>query len=310
MRQAFTKALVKASEKDKSIILLTGDLGFTVLEPFMEKFPKRFFNMGVSEQNMVGVAAGLALSGKKPFVYSIIPFAAMRPFEQIRNDICYQKANVKIVGVGAGLSYALDGPTHHSIIDIAIMRALPNMTVVCPADSIEAGLATKALAEFKGPAYLRLGKSRVPQAHKQNISFEIGKAIEVRKGEDAALIATGEMVSVACDAAESLAEKGIECRVLSMHTIKPLDREAVLKAAKETKLVLSIEEHSVIGGLGSAVTEVLAESDRCVLFERLGVQDRFAEKITDQNGLREENGLTAKQIAEKVLKRIGKQAHR
>ncbi|MBN2067755.1 MAG: hypothetical protein JW744_04770 [Candidatus Diapherotrites archaeon] len=304
MRKQFADTLLCEAKKNTSILLLTGDLGFSVFEGFMHEFPNRFFNMGVAEVNMVGVAAGLALSGKKPFVYSIVPFVTMRCYEQVRNDVCYQNADVKIVGVGGGFSYGVNGPTHHAISDIAIMRALPNIVVVCPADPVEASLATIAAVKNRGPVYLRLGRNEEPVVHLKEPVFELGKAIELRKGNDASLISTGNMLNNCVIAAEKLCGKGIECRVVSMHTVKPLDKNTVLKAAKETKAVFSVEEHSLVGGLGSAVSEVLAESGNPVLFKRIALPDKFACKIGSQKYLQKINMLSAESIAETVLKTV------
>jgi len=302
LRNAFVKALLQEAEKDSDILLLVGDLGFSVFEEFMQRFPDRFFNMGVAEANMVGAAAGLALSGKKPFLYSIIPFVTMRCLEQINNDVCYQNANVKIVGIGSGFSYGELGPTHHAITDIAIMRALPNMAVVCPGDPVEARLATMAAIENKGPMYLRLGRSNEPVVHSKEPDFQIGKAIELREGSDVALISTGNMLHSCLLAAEQLLQKGIECRLLSMHTIKPIDKAAILKAAAETKAVFSVEEHSSIGGLGSAISEVLAEGKTNALFKKIALPDCFASVVGSQKYLREINGLSADAIIATVLK--------
>ncbi len=304
MRKQFADTLLCEMKKNTSILLLTGDLGFSVFEEFMHEFPNRFFNMGVAEANMVGVAAGLALSGKKPFVYSIAPFVTMRCYEQVRNDVCYQNADVKIVGAGGGFSYGVNGPTHHAISDIAIMRALPNIVVVCPGDPVEASLATIAAVKNKGPVYLRLGRNEEPVVHLKEPLFELGKAIELRKGNDASLISTGNMLNNCITAAEKLSGKGIECRVVSMHTVKPLDKSTVLKAAKETKAVFSVEEHSLVGGLGSAVSEVLAESGSPILFKRIALPDKFACKTGSQKYLQKINLLSAESIAETVLKTV------
>lgn len=297
---------MQEAEKDKNILLLSGDLGFSFFEEFIQRFPARFFNMGVAEANMIGVAAGLALSGKLPFVYSIVPFVTMRCLEHINNDVCYQNANVKIVGVGGGFSYGEDGPTHHAITDIAIMRALPNMTVVCPGDPIEARLATIAAIENKGPMYLRLGRSNEPVVHSKQPDFQIGKAIELRKGRDVALISTGNMLHSCLLAAEQLLQKGIECRLLSMHTVKPIDKAAILGAAAETKAVFSVEEHSSIGGLGSAISEVLAEEKTNALFKKIALPDCFASVVGSQNYLRKIHGLSVESITETVLKTVNR----
>ena len=249
MRTAFIETLLELAEQDDRIWLLTGDLGFSVLEPFAKCFSDRFVNMGVAEQNMTGVAAGLALEGKIVFTYSIANFPVMRCLEQIRNDVCYHNLNIKIVAVGGGLAYGSAGYTHHAIEDLAVMRAMPNMTVIAPGDPVEAGLATRAIKELDGPGYLRLGKARETYVYKTPPLFKIGEAITVREGNDITLISTGGILSEVLSAAEQLAPK-FQARVLSMPTVEPLDQDAVRKAAAETKLIVTVEEHSKIGGLG------------------------------------------------------------
>lgn len=264
-----------AAEDDR-VCLVTGDLGFGVVEPFAAKFPKQFVNTGVAEQNMTGIAAGMALCGKVVFTYSIANFPTLRCLEQIRNDVCYHRANVKIVSVGGGLAYGALGASHHATEDIAVMRALPEMTVVAPGDPIEAEMATRALVARTGPAYLRLGRSGEPVVHSEGADFQIGKAIRVTEGDDITLIAAGTMLHATAQAAQQLAREGIAARVLSMHTIKPLGVEVVCEAARDTRAIITIEEHSIIGGLGSAVAEVLAESSGChVRFKRMGLPSAF-----------------------------------
>ncbi|MGC1105559.1 MAG: transketolase C-terminal domain-containing protein, partial [Candidatus Acidiferrales bacterium] len=259
MRSAFIRTLVDLAEQDDRIVLVVGDLGFGVVEPFAKRFPDRFINAGVAEQNMTGIAAGMSLSGKVVFTYSIGNFPTLRCFEQIRNDVCYHGANVKIVSVGAGLAYGALGVSHHAAEDVAIMRALPGMTVVAPADPVETQRATRAVAALAGPAYLRLGRAGEPAVHEGTVVFQLGKAIQVTEGDDITLIAAGAMLHTTVQAARMLASNGIHARVLSMHTIKPLDEDAILAAARETAAIITIEEHGIIGGLGSAVAEVLAE---------------------------------------------------
>ncbi len=264
-----------AAEDDR-VCLVTGDLGFGVVGPFAAKFPGQFVNVGVAEQNMTGVAAGMALCGKVVFTYSIANFPTLRCLEQIRNDVCYHHANVKIVSVGGGLAYGALGASHHATEDIAVMRALPEMTVIAPGDPIEAEMATGALAAWPGPAYLRLGRSGEPMVHPESVNFQIGEAIQVTDGGDITLIATGTMLCATVQAAAQLAREGIAARVLSMHTIKPLDAEAVYQAARETRAIITIEEHSIIGGLGSAVAELLAEFSDChVRFRRMALPPAF-----------------------------------
>lgn len=300
MRTAFINTLHGLAKKDKNIFLLNGDLGFSVLEDFTKSYPDRSLNMGVAEANMIGVAAGLALSGKTVFVYSIVPFVTARVFEQVRNDVALQKANVKIVGVGSGLAYGQLGPTHHSIEDIALMRALPNMTVVCPGDPFEAAEATKALAAFNGPAYLRISKKGEPNVHAHMPLFKIGKGILIKKGHEGTLIATGNMLPTAHAVVEALAKRGKNMRLISMHTIKPLDHRIIKKAIKETPAIFTLEEHNVIGGLGSAVAEVLAEnyqSKKLIHFRRFGICDRFTLMAGSHDFLRNLHALSLRDVS-------------
>jgi transketolase len=293
MRSAFFRALMVAAEQDPRVNLVVGDIGFGVVEPFAEKYPKRFLNVGVAEQNMTGISAGLAMSGKIVFTYSIANFPTLRCLEQIRNDVCYHHANVKIVAVGGGYAYGALGATHHATEDLAIMRALPDMTVVAPADPQEAEKATLAVAQHPGPCYLRIGRAGEPKVHKSDIHFEIGKAIQVRNGEDLTIMSTGGMLQTAVHVAEHLATQGFNARVLSMHSLKPFDSQAVISAARETGAILTIEEHSIIGGLGSAVAEALADAgETTVAFKRLGVPSTFAPLMGSQDYLKEQVGLS------------------
>ncbi len=288
MRTAFIRALCDAAARDERVWLVTGDLGFSVLEPFRERFAARYVNVGVAEQNMTGVAAGLASCGKIVFTYSIANFPTIRCLEQVRNDVCYNELPVKVVAVGGGFAYGPQGYTHHGLEDLAIMRALPNMTVVAPADPLETELATRALLDVPGPCYLRLGKAREPAVHHHAPSFAIGQAIRVREGGDLTLISTGGMLGYTLAAAERLAaEFRVEARVLSMHTLKPLDVEAVRAAARQTRAVVTVEEHSVTGGLGSAVADVIAEmGEPRASLRKFGAPDRLNHQIGTQAYLR------------------------
>jgi transketolase len=303
LRTAFLRTLMELAERDERINLLVGDLGFGLVEPFATRFPKRFLNVGVAEQNLAGIAAGMAMCGKIVFTYSIANFPTLRCVEHIRNDICHHHADVKIVSGGCGLSYGALGVTHHATEDIAVMRAVPEMTVVAPGDPLETSLATHALVERSGPAYLRLGKAAEPSVYvDDNISFELGKATVVRDGHDLTLIATGSMLSSAVQVADRLLLHGICARVLSMHTVKPLDTEAVLAAARETPVVVALEEHSIVGGLGSAVAEVLAEScDSSPVFRRIGIPNIFVHEIGNQEHLKALFGLGT----DGILKTVG-----
>jgi transketolase len=304
MRAAFIRALVDSAERNPAIYLIVGDLGFSVVEPFVEKFPDRFLNVGVAEQNMSGIAAGLALCGKIVFTYSIGNFPSIRCLEQIRNDICYHHADVKVVSVGGGLGYGSLGITHHATEDLAIFRALPNMVVVAPGDPFEASEATRAVIEQPGPCYLRLGKSGETAVHNSPIEFRLGKAIRVREGGDLCIIATGGILDNCVRAADQLSLLGLKTRVLSMHTIKPLDVDAILEAALETGVLVTVEEHSIIGGLGSAVAEVLAESDvPRVKFRRIGLPPAFTSQVGSQEYLRDYYSLSINKLV-KTLEAI------
>ncbi len=301
MRNAFIKTLGPAVERDPNIMLLTGDLGFTVFEDFAAKHPDQFLNCGVAEQNMMGIAAGLAMSGKKVFVYTIIPFLTMRAFEQVRDDICLHNLDIVLVGVGGGYSYGFLGPTHHSIEDVSLMRSLPNMKVLVPADPAETVKAVEVALTARGPVYLRLGKSKEEDLHSGDFDFGFEKANILREGGDCAIITAGPVLKNVLAAADLLAASGVQCRVLSMASIKPLAHSAVRDAAG-TKRVITVEEHSVIGGLGDAVLAYLAESgllSDCRV-KKIGVGDRFMTIAGDQDYLRKENGLSGEKIAETV----------
>lgn len=301
MRAAFLDSLAALAEQDDRIHLLVGDLGFVVTDVFRKRFPDRFLNLGVAEQNLTGVAAGMALSGKIVFTYSIANFPILRCLEQVRNDVCYHNANVKIVAVGGGLSYGSLGPTHHAVEDLAILRALPEMTVVAPGDPLEAAGATRAIALHSGPCYLRLGRGGEPRVHHSEIDFRLGKAIQLRDGDDLTLISTGGLLETAVQTAELLRARGLNARVLSMHTLKPFDRDSVLAAARETRVVFTVEEHSIVAGLGGAVAEVLAESaETPIIFKRFGLPSAFCHTVGTQEYLRAHYGLTPEPLAKAV----------
>lgn len=302
MRQAFVDTLIGLARENKNLFLLTGDLGFSIFENFRKEFPKRFFDAGVAEQNMIGLAAGLALSGKVVFVYSIIPFVTMRCFEQIRNDLCMQNLDVKIVGMGAGLHYGTAGLTHYATEDISIMRSLPNMKVISPATPEDTVNALKAAMAQKGPFYIRLGKSYGIVKPRPDCKFSVGKAILVEKGSDITIIATGGILYNAKKCADILRDKNICVRLINMHTIKPIDKDIILKASEETKAIFTIEEHSILGGLGSAVAEVLAESQQRILFRRFGLPDSYPKSFGGRNYLLDKNGLSAEKMANGILK--------
>ncbi|HNR05300.1 MAG TPA: transketolase family protein [Bacillota bacterium] len=308
-REAYGNALAEFGS-DNRIVVFDADLSkSTKTDNFRKKYPERFFNMGIAEGNMMATAAGMASCGKVVFASTFAMFAAGRAFEQIRNSICYPKLNVKIGATHAGLSVGEDGASHQAIEDIAIMRALPNMTVISPADAVETKYAVKAAIEHEGPVYLRLGRLNVPVIYNESsYKFEIGKGIVLAEGNDAAIIATGLMVSAALEAKELLQQEGINARVIDIHTIKPIDADIIVKAARETGAIVTAEEHNIIGGLGSAVAEVLSENYPVPLV-RVGVQDKFG-KSGKPDILLQMYGLTAADIAKSTKAVLKKKAGR
>jgi transketolase len=301
MRDAFIKVLGELAKNDPRIILVTGDLGFKVFDEYALNFPKQFLNAGVAEQNMMGLATGLALEGRVVFVYSIANFPILRCLEQIRNDACYHQSNVKIVSIGGGFSYGALGISHHATEDLSIMRALPEISVMAPGDLWETEETTKAMVDIPGTCYFRLDKSNAGYTNTESEKFEFGKARCLKEGRDATLISTGGILNEVLKAHELLSAKGIECRVLSLHTLKPLDLESIFKAAKETNAILTIEEHTIEGGLGGAVAENLLEYG--VLpnkFHRIGLKTGFSSVVGSQNYLRKVYKMDAQSIAQSV----------
>ena len=303
-REAYGKALAALANTNENVVVLDADLSkSTKTADFKAVAPERFFNMGIAEGNMMGVAAGLSTCGKVPFVSTFAMFAAGRAFEQIRNSICYPKLNVKVCATHAGLTVGEDGASHQAIEDISLMRSVPNMVVINPADDIETEAAIKAVAEMEGPCYVRLGRMAVSRVNDEaNYNFVIGKGITLAEGNDVAIIATGIMVEAALEAKEELAKEGINAGVINIHTIKPIDEELIIKAAKETGVIVTAEEHSIIGGLGSAVAEVVSENCPVPVL-RVGVKDTFGES-GKPNELLEKYGLTSKDIINKVKKAL------
>ena len=299
-REAYGKALAALANTNENVVVLDADLSkSTKTADFKAVAPERFFNMGIAEGNMMGVAAGLSTCGKIPFVSTFAMFAAGRAFEQIRNSICYPKLNVKVCATHAGLTVGEDGASHQAIEDISLMRSVPNMVVINPADDIETEAAIKAVAQMEGPCYVRLGRMAVSRVNDEaNYNFVIGKGITLAEGNDVAIIATGIMVEAALEAKGELAKEGINARVINIHTIKPIDEELIIKAAKETGVIVTAEEHSVIGGLGSAVAEVVSENCPVPVL-RVGVKDTFGES-GKPNELLEKYGLTSNDIVNKV----------
>ncbi len=300
-REAWSTTLLEMAESRPEIVVLSADLmKATLASRFSDKYPDRSFNVGVAEQDLVGVAAGLALTGKIPVVATFAVFVLMRACEQVRTDVCYPKLNVKFIGTASGFSFGLGGVTHATTEDISIARTLPNMTVLVPADHAETCQAMRAAIDLPGPVYLRVGRSAEPVIYRSGCPFQIGRANVLRSGEDVSLLACGSMVFEALQAADILARHGLTARVLDMHSIKPLDATAILSAASETRALLTIEEHTVIGGLGSAVAETLAEAGTPARFKRLGMADAFA---TEGNAdyLRQTYGLHGSAIALEAL---------
>ncbi|WP_027937145.1 transketolase family protein [Anaeroarcus burkinensis] len=296
-REAYGEALKEIGGKNEQIVVLDADLSkSTKTNVFAKAYPQRFFNVGIAEQNLVGTAAGLAASGKVPFVSTFAMFAAGRAFEQIRNSVCYPKLNVKVAATHAGLTVGEDGASHQAIEDVSLMRSLPNMTVLVPADEEETRQAIAWAAEYQGPVYIRLGRMSVDAVSPEGYVFAPAKAAALTEGNDVTLIANGVMVTAALEAAKTLATEGIQARVINMASVKPLDAAAVVSAAKETGAIVTCEEHSIIGGLGSAVAEVLAEQAPAPM-ERVGVKDTFGESGKPKE-LLAKYGLTAADVAE------------
>ena len=299
-RQSYGEELAKLGEENENIVVLDADLSTaTKTELFAEEFPDRFIDVGIAEQNLMGISAGLSTFGKIPYASTFAVFAAGRAYEQIRNSIAYPKLNVKICATHAGVTVGEDGATHQMLEDLGLMRGLPNMTVICPSDDIQTKWAVREIAKINGPVYLRLCRLKTPIIYDTD-KFEIGKAVQIGNGTNASIIATGVCVSEAIRAMEILKEKGIYVRVIDMHTIKPIDKDMIVKCAKETKRVITVEDHNIIGGLGSSVCEVLSEEYPAKV-ERMGIMDTFG-----QSGKGEEllayYKIDSNAIVEKVLK--------
>ena len=304
-RDAYGKALVKLGDINNNVVVLDADLSkSTKTYDFGKTYPDRFFNMGIAEQNLIGAACGFATAGKIPFASSFAMFASGRAFEIIRNSVCYPNLNVKICATHAGITVGEDGASHESVEDISIMRSIPNMTVLVPADGVEAEKMIFEAANVYGPMYVRLGRSAVDTIFTEEYKFEIGKGTVLTEGDDVSIIACGIMVNEAIKASEELKKEGINARVINMSTIKPIDKELIIKSAKETKAIVTAEEHSIIGGLGSAVSEVLAEECPTIL-KRVGIKDVFGES-GNPNDLLEKYGLTYKDIINSVKEVIAK----
>jgi transketolase len=305
MRNAFADEVTKLAQEDPRVVLLVGDIGNRLFDNLRAASPERFLNCGVAEANMIGMAAGMAASGMRPVAYTITPFITTRVFEQIRVDLCYQNVPVVVVGTGSGLSYASLGATHHSLEDIAIFRTLPNMAVLAPCDATEVRLALRAALQRDKPTYIRIGKKGEAAVHTQRPDFQIGKGIVLRDGHDVALIATGVMVWSAITTAELLAADGVSARVISMHSIKPLDEELVADCLGRFKVVATVEEHGRIGGLGGAVAEFLADQPpQKARLCRFGTADNFMKTAGETECARELFHLTPEHMAKAVLDKL------
>lgn len=305
MRDTFVKTLVELAKKDKNIELITGDLGFGVLKPFWEQCPDQFTNAGIAEQNMTTVAAGMALEGKTVFTYSIGNFPTLRCLEQIRNDCAYHNANVKIVCVGGGFVYGALGMSHQATEDIAIMRALPNVIVMAPADLVEAEECTKALTNYSGTAYLRLGRGGEKRIHEKIETFQIGKAIKVCDGEKVAIFSTGAIFEEVQKAKELLMQERIFPAIYTFPTVKPIDRAVIESVAGRFDLIVTCEEHNIVGGFGSAVAEVIAEmKGKKAQLLRIGLNDEYSVRVGNQNYLRQQYGIDSKNLVKRIVDTI------
>lgn len=304
MRDTFVRTLIALAKENPNIELITGDLGFGVLKPFWEQLPDQFINAGIAEQNMTSAAAGMALEGKTVFTYSIGNFPTLRCLEQIRNDCAYHGANVKIVCVGGGFVYGSLGMSHHATEDIAVMRALPGVAVLCPGDLVEAEEATKAIAKYPGTCYLRLGRGGEKRIHDHIDNFEIGKAIKIHDGEKIAIFSTGAIFEEVADAEAILAEHDIYPAVYTFPTVKPIDRAAIVRCAVDFDMIVTVEEHNIVGGFGSAVAEVLAELPERASLLRVGIHDTYSSIVGSQKYLRSQFGLDSGGIATQVLEAL------
>jgi transketolase len=302
MRNAFADEITNISLEDNRVVLLSGDIGNNLFEKFKATRPSRFYNCGVAEANMMGVAAGLALSGLRPFVYTIAPFTTTRCFEQIRVDVCYHHVPVVIIGTGSGLSYAELGPTHHSLEDMAILRTLPGMQVLAPCDSQELRLAIRAVLKSDSPAYIRIGKKGEPIIHASPPNFEIGKAIVIRPGNEVGLLCAGNMMALTLEVAEMLNNQNISAEVVSFHTVKPLDNEYLHSAMDRFRLIVTLEEHGSIGGFGSAVAEWCTKSRIRLPHLIFGTGDNFMHEVGSQSYARAKFGLTVQNVVQKVMR--------
>lgn len=296
MRMVFAEALIELAKQDERICLITPDMGYGILDKFQQTFPDRYFNLGITEQNCMSVASGMALAGMKPYVYSIIPFVVHRCLEQIRVDVSYMNTDVKIIGVGSGFEYGAAGATHHGTEDISMLRALPNMEIYAPGDNYEMTEIAKLTSKNNHPTYIRIGRHNHPNMN--NGKIELGKASIIEDGKDIALIATGNMLPVAYDFGQELKKEGKYPTIISMHSIKPIDKECILDLVNKGYKIYTFEEHTIIGGLGSAVAEEIAESGKAVEFKRIGINDKYSHVVGSAQYIREKFGLDLKGVME------------
>ncbi len=304
MRDTFVRTLIEIAKENSQIEVVSGDLGFGVLKPFYEQLPDQFINAGIAEQNMTGVAAGMALEGKIVFTYSIGTFPTLRCLEQIRNDCAYHEANVKIVCIGGGFVYGSLGMSHQATEDIAIMRALPGVAVFCPGDLVEAEEATKAIVNYPGTCYLRLGRGGEKRIHDKIENFQIGKAIKIHDGKRVALFSTGAIFEEIRGAEEILSQSGICPAVYTFPTVKPIDCKTILECAERFDLIVTVEEHNIVGGFGSAVAEVLSEQGNYAPLLKIGLHDTYSTLVGNQKYLRAQFGLDAAGIAKQILEAL------
>ena len=304
MRDTFVRTLVELARENRNIELVTGDLGFGVLKPFWEALPDQFIDAGIAEQNMTSLAAGMALEGKTIFTYSIGNFPTLRCLEQIRNDCAYHNANVKIVCVGGGFVYGSLGMSHHATEDLAVMRALPDVVVMAPGDLVEAEAATRAIASYPGTCYLRLGRGGEKRIHEKISDFQIGKAIPVRQGQNVAIFSTGAIFEEVESACAALETAGVRPTVYTFPTVKPLDQNVVLECAKTHQLIVTCEEHNIVGGFGSAVAEAMAEHPTTARLLKIGLEDQYCTLVGNQKYLRDQYGMSGTKIAVRILESL------
>lgn len=304
MRKAFVDSLTDLMKKNDDIVVVTADMGFSVFEDIQKKFPNRFFNTGVAEQSSIGLATGLSMSNYTVFFYAQAPFATMRCFEQIRLDVAYNKSNVKIIGTAAGFTLNQLGVSHFALEDINLMRVLPGMTIFTPGDPYEASWATKKAYGIKGPVYIRITKNGTPTVHESNLSLKIGKGIKISQGNDLTLLVSGSLLPIGKDVVDFLGFKGIRASLISLPTLKPIDKPLILEEARRTKKIFTLEEHSIIGGLGSSVSEIIAESGIGVKFIRFGVPDKFTKTGGSHNFLLKLNGLSTENLSKKIIEAL------